>query len=450
MPTKYNIKGGPHQEDTGYSNPDIVEDLVIPPCTIEDVDRGLFELFNEELPLFYKRQGNIKRVPVIFATGERFALLARNKPLRDKNNALILPLISIVRSGIEQESAKGNTLAQGGPITVKVRLSEKDARYQRLMNRWGFKNDDSVAIEADSVVESGGIGGGTEPGRLATRRAPPKITVSARRGTLLPPNFSKNIIEFLEIPPVKQYTANYEVTFWTQYTQEMNSLLTVMMNGYVENRMRTFVIKTKEGYRFTAFVDSALSPQNNFDDFTDSERLVKYTCSISVTAYVVAPNEIGLPSPVRRQISAPDMSFDTSSGIGGLLASSPPGAPIPSGDPMAFILADAMNADDPLPGGGIGASGADAAMNMVTQLSIGFPGLESVTIGGTNSVNVGTTGKQGGSTTIITTRDPFTGKLVKTKYAVKTANPRKGETVFKQSNQPGGAIQTDLELNLED
>jgi hypothetical protein len=449
MPTKYNIPKGPHIEDTGYSNPDIIDDLNIPPCTIEDVDRGIFELFNEELPLFYKRHGNIKRVPIIFATGERFALLARNKPLRDKNNALILPLVSIVRTGIDQDSAKGNTLAQGGPITIKVRLSKKDARYQRLMNRFNFKHDDSVAIKANDKTTAGS-GGGTTPGRIATRRAPPKITVSARRGTLLPPNFSKNIIEFLEIPPIKQYTANYEVTFWTQYTQEMNSLLTVMMNGYVENRMRTYVIKTKTGYRFTAFVDSALSPQNNFDDFTDSERLVKYTCSISVCAYVVAPQEIGVPQPIRRQISAPDMSFDASSIIGGLVASSPPGAPIPSGDPMSYILQDAMTMSDPLPGGGIGADGAQTALRMADQLSIGFPGVESVSIGGTSSTNVGPGGKQGGRTTIITTRDPFTGKLVRTEYAVNAANPRKGETVFKESNRPGGTLQTDLELNLED
>jgi hypothetical protein len=230
----------------------------------------------------------------------------------------------------------------------------------------------------------------------------------------------------------------------------MNSLLTVMMNGYVENRMRTYVIKTKTGYRFTAFVDSALSPQNNFDDFTDSERLVKYTCSISVCAYVVAPQEIGVPQPIRRQISAPDMSFDASSIIGGLVASSPPGAPIPSGNPMSYILQDAMTTSDPLPGGGIGADGAQTALRMADQLSIGFPGVESVSIGGTSSTNVGPGGKQGGRTTIITTRDPFTGKLVRTEYAVNAANPRKGETVFKESNRPGGTLQTDLELNLED
>ena len=117
---------------------------------------------------------------------------------------------------------------------------------------------------------------------------------------------------------------------------------------------------------------------------------------------------------------------------------------------MAYILQDAMTTSDPLPGGGIGADGAQSALNMINQLSIGFPGLQSVTIGGTNSAEVGVGGKRGGSTTIITTRDPFTGKLVKTEYAVKSANSRKGETVFKQSNKPGGTFQEGLELNLED
>ena len=98
------------------------------------------------------------------------------------------------------------------------------------------------------------------------------------------------------MPPIKQYTANYEITFWTQYTQEMNTLISVMMGGYVENRRRTFVINTDDGYRFTAFVDAALNPQNNFDDFTDAERLVKYSFSLSVAAYLVAGQEPGQPA----------------------------------------------------------------------------------------------------------------------------------------------------------
>ena len=83
MATKYSITKGPYQQvETGYDNQDIAPDFTMPSCTIEDVDRGVFNLFNKELPLLYKRRDEVKRVPVIFATGERFALLARNKPLR--------------------------------------------------------------------------------------------------------------------------------------------------------------------------------------------------------------------------------------------------------------------------------------------------------------------------------------------------------------------------------
>ena len=104
MTTRYSNKKGEFGEkiDSGYTK-DVAPDFAMPSCTVEDVDRGVFNLFDKELPFYYKRKDAMKKVPVIFATGERFALLARNKPLRDKSDALILPLISVVRTGIDQE-----------------------------------------------------------------------------------------------------------------------------------------------------------------------------------------------------------------------------------------------------------------------------------------------------------------------------------------------------------
>ncbi len=432
MPTRYSITAPPPGQDrvsTGYSNDDVKDNFDIPSCTIEDVDRGVFNLFNKELPLFHKRQDQMKRVPVIFATGERFAILSRNRPLRDKAGALILPLISIVRTGIDQDSAKGAGQFQGGPITIKVQLSEDDPIYQRLNNVNGFKNSDAIAIEADPLL-SNGLGGGTDPDRLATRRAPPAISVSARRGTVLKPNLGKNLIEFIEMPPIKQYTASYEITFWTQYTQQMNTLLTIMMNGYVENRRRTFVIETESGYRFTAFVDAALNPQNNFDDFTDSERLVKYSFSISVAAYVVAVQEPGTPVPFRRTISAPEIAFDVSQGIGGVPVPPPPGG-IPSGDPFAYMLGDMTTTDTGYPPAAVG--------GVRNPLASGIPGTPQVILGGQKE-------KSGLSapTTIITDVDPFTGKKSQRRITVKATNPNKGETVFRDSLIPEGGLEIDL------
>ena len=128
MATRYDIikRAMGSAVDLGYSSLDIPDDFSIPSCTIEDVDRALFDLFNEGIPLFYKFKNTLKRVPVIFATGERFALLTRKKPLRDKNNALILPLISVMRSGLDLTNAKGAGQFQGGTTDEAPPLSDFD------------------------------------------------------------------------------------------------------------------------------------------------------------------------------------------------------------------------------------------------------------------------------------------------------------------------------------
>ena len=432
MTTRYSNKNS--EPGSGYTDP-VESDFSMPSCTIEDVDRGVFNLFDRELPFFYKQKTANKKVPVIFATGERFALLARNKPLRDKDDALILPLISVVRTGIDQEGAKGTGLFQGGPIRVKAQLSSEDPIYQRLQNRLGFKNSDDIAISPGTTTDAG-LGGSTTPGRIATRRSAPPITVSARSGTILSPNISKNIFEFIEIPPIKQYTASYEITFWSQYTQQMNSMLTVMMNGYVENRRRTYVIETAEGYRFTAYVDASLSPQNNFDDFTDAERLVKYTFNMSVTAYLVAAQEPGMPVPFRKTVSAPDISFDVSSSGRGAPAPLPSAA-IPSGDPFQYVLQDLQTNADSSPPASIAAS--------TPSITTGFPGSPVASIGGKES-DLGNSSP----TAIITDIDPFTGKKEKRFILMSATTPNKGETVFRFGLKEPEGIAIDLGKLLED
>jgi len=441
MPTRYNTttyKNG--SLDLGYSSEDIPEDFSIPSCTIEDVDRALFNFFNEEIPLFYKRRKAIKRVPIIFATGERFAILARKKPLRDKTGAIILPLVSILRSGIDQTNAKGAAHGQGSPMLIKVRISKEDPRYQRLQNRFGFENADDIAVSAGNKTDAG-LGGGTDGGRIATRRTVFPTPIAVSGGTILEPHTAKNIIEFIEIPPIKQYTANYEITFWTQYTQEMNSLLTTVMGGYTQNHQRTFLITTKSGYKFSAYIDAALNPSNNFDDFSDDERLVKYSFSVSVPAYVVAPQEPGLPVPFRRSISAPDINF----GVSELSSHMNTGAPssVAAGEPGHFILED-IDTDD------MGIPGQAMPVGSNSVLTTGFPGAVTVV---SNNVNIGSTNSDSTSTgatypnrpkVIITKRNPFTGKDETSQYNVLYANNKKGETVFRQSKYPSYGLSIDL------
>ena len=132
------------------------EDFFIPESGIEDTDRGVFELFDKRLNFQVKIKDQASKVPVVFSTGERFALTRRRKPIRDKNNAIILPIISIHRTGIDTSPSQGG---YGTPISfrdqqsyvVRKKLDEKDRDYQKIVNKLGLKNQKNASKSRDKV-----------------------------------------------------------------------------------------------------------------------------------------------------------------------------------------------------------------------------------------------------------------------------------------------------------
>ena len=131
MSTRYS-KTSNHEFDTrqGYEGSTAPEDFTIPSCTIEDVDKAVFNLFEKDIPLYFLIGKETRRIPVIFATGERFAILRRRQPLRDENSVVILPLISIMRTSVDQKPSIGNGPQQTLPQVIKRRLSKEDPKYQ--------------------------------------------------------------------------------------------------------------------------------------------------------------------------------------------------------------------------------------------------------------------------------------------------------------------------------
>jgi len=87
---------------SGYEGNNVSDDFSIPQFGIEDIDRAVFDLFDKDLSLEVRVDKKNTHVPVIFATGERFALTRRKQPIRDRNNTLILPIISIKRGSMRK------------------------------------------------------------------------------------------------------------------------------------------------------------------------------------------------------------------------------------------------------------------------------------------------------------------------------------------------------------
>lgn len=386
------------------------EFIDIPSCTIEDVDRALFNLFDKDLPLLYTQRNDTRRVPIVFATGERFALIARKQPLRDRSKALILPVISIMRSGLTFGSEIGMATAPDIKHVVKKQLGKDDVFYQRLLNKIGLQNSDDLSANAAFTDLENQLN--TEPGRIATRRNGVGGINSARiqTGNLLDPQLGNNIYEVYEIPAPVYFMATYEITLWTQYTQEMNNLLAVIATENHFNAKTSFRIETDKGYYFVAYFENSVSAANNFDDFSEEERLVRSSLSVKVPGYFLGNVYKGSPNKIRKFLSAPQVSFDNS--FSEQIDTAKIG--IPSGNPGSYVLSDQLTTGDSLPGQFIGED--SPLLNSQDSTS---------TIGGYSPPQSAVSSP---SVKIITS--PFSGD--KSISVAKTGSTKQGETTYRQ------------------
>tara|TARA_Y100000034_G_scaffold131164_1_gene191329 strand:+ start:343 stop:1548 length:1206 start_codon:yes stop_codon:yes gene_type:complete len=322
---------------TGYEGQNVPTDFSIPECGIEDVDRALFKLFDNHLEFVTSENEEAKKVPVIFATGERFALVKRRRPIRDINNTLILPLIAIRRTGIAQQFGWGLP-RDTGDLVIKKRLSTKDPMYQSLVNNLRLKNQESVASRKN-MIDPDTAPNAAKPGRVASRRKDADSNMQIEEGQLLSNNLKNNIYEVITIPFPFFYKLQYEVIFWTQYTSHMNQMIETLMNSY-DIQGRNFKITTDKGYWFVAYLSEDLSSSDNFDNFTDDERIIKYTFNIEVWAWTLAPQTTALPSPFRKYLSAPQINFEIFDTKGQVRISGAEQPVIPGGKPDKFIMQD--------------------------------------------------------------------------------------------------------------
>ena len=437
MSTRYDKTLSDNELPGGYEGDNVPEDFSIPSCSIEDVDRALFDLFNEQIPLYYKIKKSTRRIPVIFATGERFAILRRKRPLRDKAGSLILPLISIMRTGIEQQPPLGASGGQNAPMVIKKRLSKSDRRYQEVVNKLGLKNQDNVSSPGHVVGRSdSGKRSTVKPGTVATRNGRDTQSDELQSGNVLSTDLGRNIFEIIQMPPVKYFQAAYEVTYWAQYMQQMNDMLTATMVTPHNYHGRSFRIESKKGYWFSSFIDPTLTSGVNFEDFSDDERVIKYSFTVNVVGYIVAPEFPGAKVPLRSFISAPSFSFDVSQTS--VPVSNLPAGSIPSGDPTDYILSDLSTADTPVPSQ---AMATDPRANALAVLGVEMPGASSpigppaevTTVGGFEKIAA--VGNQ--PLLLRTFIDPFTGKVKRETLKISPANTKKGETVFKNIDSQG-------------
>lgn len=320
MPTRFNSTSGPNFDvpglQSGYGGISAPADLTIPSVGVEDADAALFNLFDNEIPFQVstsdKNRQEMKKVPVIFAAAEKWALVKRQRALRDRNGTLILPLITVVRTTIQQESADDITgrgiNQQTGEIFIRRRLDKSDRGYQGLINRLLVKHQTNLAVAP----------GDADDGQLSTDRVLGSLAddPTVADGGLMLPDRQNNVYETLVVPSPQFFTAVYEVTFWTQYTVQMFQLIELLIASFLPQG-NAWRLDTPKGYWFVATVDGNIyNAENNFDDMSTEERLIKYKFTIKVPGYILASRVPGAPVSIKRYVSSPSISFDVGVPVG--------------------------------------------------------------------------------------------------------------------------------------
>jgi hypothetical protein len=237
------------------------------PSTIETVDVAMFEWLNENMDLHTLSNRGYKKVPVIWVSAERAYQSKRSKEMRDKEGALILPLISLERSGFEKDpSNKGvawanvppNPDVKGGAFTI------------------------TRQIKQDKSANFANAGAKKKTGQINFPRKNKKI-----------------VYETISIPFPVSINANYNIKLRTEYQQQMNDLIQPFMTFTGNNNY--FKIK-KDGHVYEAFMDGTYTSDSNVEDMGDDERMYEAEINIRVLAYLVGEgSNQDKPSVVRRE-----------------------------------------------------------------------------------------------------------------------------------------------------
>jgi hypothetical protein len=281
--------------------------ISIPSCGIEDVDRALFKCLRDEVAFQVSDNGggNQRPVPIVFAVGEKWSMLKSGRAIRDKDGTLILPLVTVRRTGVEQTSADMTSRGMNqhvGEIIVKTKLDDADRTYQNLINKLGIPNMDDVPGPRDYFPSAS----------LDTTRENTMenvYDVDVINGALLAPKLGKNVWQIITIPTPQFFTALYEVTIWAQYTEHMNFMLEKLMSSYLPTGNRTLRLDTPKGYWFIAQVEEGYTSEDNSDNATGAELIRKYKFNIRVPGYLVLSDAPGMPPGIRKFVSAPQILF---------------------------------------------------------------------------------------------------------------------------------------------
>ena len=263
--------------------------------SIESVDYAIVSWLKEDLSLRVSTNAGFKNVPVLWQVPERAFQVKNDKELRDDAGALILPLISVERTGITKDPSRKGT------FQAHLYSDKKNGRSGRFVIARKIVQDKT---RDRAVVNS-------------TRN-----NVGQKRQRFFPRNNKKVVIQALSIPIPVYIEAEYKITIRTEFQQQVNQL----MNPFITRtgQINAFTMK-RNGHVYEGFIDQGFSHNNNVGSLGEETRMFTSEITIKVLAYLIGEGESDDRPIVRLDENVVEVSFPQES-------VAPPGVPNIFGD----------------------------------------------------------------------------------------------------------------------
>ncbi len=262
-----------------------LEEIGMLASTIESIDYSIVSWLKEDIGLRAKSNRGFEKVPVFWQTPERAFQVKSNRALRDDEGALILPAVSIERTGIIKDPERK------GSFQANTFSQDQKGRSGRMVIAKKIKQDKTrnFAVATGTRTNNGG----------KLQDYYPRINKQV-------------VIQTLSIPIPVYVNVEYKIVIKTEYQQQMNQLMQPFMTR--TGQINSFLLK-RNGHIYEAFIDQSFTHNNNMSDLNEDLRMFETTINLRILGYLIGEGDNDDRPLVKIEESVVEVTFPRESGV---------------------------------------------------------------------------------------------------------------------------------------
>lgn len=250
------------------------------PSTLENIDIAMYQWLDEELDIYADTQHDgWSKVPVLWTGEERVYQVKEDRDIRDDNGALIFPLITLRRvSKSKSLDSKGSFWAD---IPEVDKVHGGKIPFARRMNH--NKTNDFQRAGALRDTENQSLNFQTEKEKQDV------------------------VCETAYIPQPVYIDINYEVVLRSDHQQQMNEMVTPLVN--YPGALNYFLVE-RNGWEYECFFEEEFTEDNNISSYDEEERVFKTAITINTLGYLIGDDDNEEGSEITVQENRVDVAVE--------------------------------------------------------------------------------------------------------------------------------------------